>query len=110
MASRGSEPPDGRNRPPQGNRTEDRRDKKTNDSNIMESDFILLDELVYAPLHALAESDQRLRAQVVNAVKIMGSLKQNGQEEVIHLDNINIAYDQVRQEGEEGYSVDNLQL
>ncbi|EOT27453.1 hypothetical protein C805_01561 [Eubacterium sp. 14-2] len=110
MASRGSEPPDGRNRPPQGNRTEDRRDKKNNDSNIMESDFILLDELVYAPLHALAESDQRLRAQVVNAVKIMGSLKQNGQEEVIHLDNINIAYDQVRQEGEEGYSVDNLQL
>lgn len=84
--------------------------KKNSDGGIMESNFILLDELVYAPLHALAESNQRLRAHVVDAIRSMGSVKQNGQEEIIHLDNMNIAYDQVRQEGEDGYSVDNLQL
>lgn len=80
------------------------------DASFMDSDFILLDDLVYAPLHALAESNQNLRAHIVEAIKDMSSVRQNGQEEVIHLDNINIAYDQVRQEGEEGYSIDNLQL
>ena len=40
----------------------------------------------------------------------MGTSEQNGQEEIIHLNNINIAYDQVRPEAEEGYSVDNLQV
>lgn len=75
-----------------------------------DSDFIPLDDLVYAPLHALAKSNQQLRAQVVDAVKSMGTLRQNGQEEIIRLNNINIAYDQVRPEGEEGYSVDNLQM
>lgn len=76
---------------------------------IMDNDFIPLDDLVYAPLHALAQSDHRLRAQIVDAIKSMGTSKQSGQEETIHLNNINIAYDQLRPE-EEGYSVDNLQV
>jgi len=76
---------------------------------IMDNDFIPLDDLVYAPLHALAQSGHRLRAQVLDAIKSMGTSKQNGQEETIHLNNINIAYDQLRPE-EEGYSVDNLQV
>lgn len=75
-----------------------------------ESDFILLDDLVYAPLHALSKSNQQLRSQVVDAIKSMGVVRQEGQEETIWLNNINIAYEQVRQEGEEGYSVDNLQM
>lgn len=75
-----------------------------------ESDFIPLDDLVYAPLHALAKSNQQLRAQVIDAIKSMGTLRQNGAEESICLNNINIAYEQVRPEGEEGYSVDNLQM
>lgn len=77
---------------------------------IMDNDFIPLDDLVYAPLHALAQSNHRLRAQIIDAIKAMGSSKQNGQEETIHLDNINIAYDQLRPEGDEGYSVDSLQV
>lgn len=75
-----------------------------------DSNFILLDDLVYAPLHALAKSNQQLRAQIVDAIKSMGVICQNGQEETIRLNNINIAYDQVRPEGEEGYSVDNMQM
>lgn len=77
---------------------------------IMDSDFIPLDDLVYAPIHALAKSNHQLRAEIVNAIRSMGTSKQNGQEEVIHLNNINIAYDQIRPDGEEGYSVDNLQV
>lgn len=67
-----------------------------------DSDFIPLDDLVYAPLHALAKSNRQLRAQVVEAIKSMGVLRQNGTEETVCLNNINIAYDQVRPEGEEG--------
>lgn len=75
-----------------------------------ESDFIPLDDLVYAPLHALAVSNQQLRAQVVEAIKSMGTLCQNGTEEIIQLNNVNISYEQIRPEGEEGYNVDNLQM
>ncbi|MDR2043733.1 MAG: DUF2589 domain-containing protein [Clostridium sp.] len=76
----------------------------------MDSDFILLDDLVYAPLNALAKSNQQLRAHVVSAIRSMGSVRQNGQEEIIHLNNINIAYEQIKPEAEEGYNVENLQL
>lgn len=75
-----------------------------------DSDFIPLDDLVFAPLHALAKSNQLLREQVVEAIKSMGTSRQNGTEESIHLNNINVAYEQVRPEGDEGYSVDNLQM
>ncbi|MCI9073237.1 MAG: DUF2589 domain-containing protein [Lachnospiraceae bacterium] len=75
---------------------------------MVDSSFIPLDDLVYAPLHALAQSNQQLRAQVVETIKSMGTLRQNGTEETIQLQNLNIAYEQVRQEGDEGYSVDNL--
>lgn len=75
-----------------------------------DNEFIPLDDLVYAPLHALAKSSQQLQAYVVDAIKGMGTLRQNGQEETIQLNNINIAYDQVWQEGDEGYRVDNMQM
>lgn len=75
-----------------------------------ESEFIPLDDLVYAPLHALAKSNQQLRAQIVEGIKSMGLKKQVGTDEIINLQSLNIAFDQVRQDGDEGYSVDNLQM
>lgn len=75
-----------------------------------ESDFMLLDDLVYAPLHALAQSNHQLRAQIVEAIKSMGRKKQVGKDEVIDLESLNIGFNQVRPEGDEGYSVDNLQM
>lgn len=85
-------------------------EEEVKNGEIMDNDFIPLDDLVYAPLHALAQSNHRLRAQIVDAIKNMGTSKQNGQEETIHLNNINIAYDQLRPESDEGYSVDTLQV
>lgn len=85
-------------------------DEENKNGAIMDSDFIPLDDLVYAPLHALARSNCQLRAEIVEAIRSLGTSKQVGQEEVIHLNNINIAYDQIRPEGDEGYSVDNLQV
>lgn len=71
-------------------------EEKRNREGYRDSDFILLDDLVYAPLHALAKSNQQLRAQVVEAIKSMGVSRLNGQEETIQLKNLNIAYEQVR--------------
>lgn len=85
-------------------------EKEKSNGEIMDNDFIPLDDLVYAPLHALAQSNHRLRAQIVDAIKSMGTSKQSGQEETIHLNNINIVYDQLRPESEDGYSVDSLQV
>lgn len=95
---------------PRGKENSQSDDHDKNSDSIMDSEFILLDDLVYAPLHALAKSNQQLRAHVVDAIKDMATVKQNGQEEIVHLNNINIAYDQIRPETEAGYSVDNLQL
>lgn len=89
---------------------EDKITQDTGNAGIMDSEFIALDALVYAPLHALAESNRLLRAQIVEAIRSMGTQRYNGSEEITHLDNINIAYDQIRQDGEDGYSVDNLQV
>ena len=89
--------------------TPESKEEKSN-GEIMDNDFIPLDDLVYAPLHALAQSNHRLRAQIVDAIKSMGTSRQSGQEEIIHLNNINIAYDQLRPESEDGYSVDSLQV
>jgi hypothetical protein len=86
------------------------RDGNGNNTGIMDSDFIPLDELVYAPLHALAESNLQLRSHVIDCIKQMGTTQQNGQEEIIHLNNMNIAYDQIRQDSDDSYSVENLQL
>lgn len=85
-------------------------EQSKNKEGYLDSDFIPLDDLVYAPLHSLAKANHQLRTYVVDAIKSLGLVRQNGQEEVIHLDNINIAYEQVRSETEEGYSVDNMKL
>lgn len=74
------------------------------------SEFIPLDDLVYAPLHALALSNEQLRARVVDTIRDMGTIKRTGTEETVHLHNMNIAYEQVRPEDNEGYNVDNLQV
>lgn len=81
----------------------------TSGPGFRDSGFIPLDDLVYAPLHALSRADLQLRAQVVEAIRSMGTLQQDGTEETVRLSNLNIAYEQVRPE-EEGYAVDNLQL
>lgn len=74
------------------------------------SEFIPLDDLVYAPLHALALSNEQLRARVVDTIRNMGTVKQQGSEEIVSLHNMNIAYEQIRPEGDDGYNVDNLQV
>lgn len=85
-------------------------EKEQGTASFQDSDFIPLEDLVYAPLYALARSNHQLRAQVIDAIQSMGTVRQSGQDKIVHLDNINIAYDQVRPEGDGGYSVDNLQV
>lgn len=83
--------------------------KEESKNQVAESEFIPIEDLVYAPLYALAQSNQQLRAHIVESIKTMGYTEQQNKEEIIHLKHINLAYDQVKQEAD-GYSVDNLQV
>lgn len=76
----------------------------------LNDEFLPLDELVYAPVRALVNSNRQLQSQIVELLKSTGTIRQDGSEEIIQLDSLNIAYEQVRPEAEDEYSVDNLQL
>lgn len=78
--------------------------------NILDSDFVNLDDLVYAPLHALAESNHKLRSEVINNIQSMANVDNKNNEEIYELKKINIAYNQVRADVDDSYSVDKLQV
>ena len=90
-------------------KTKEQEATKEGTGNVIDSDFIPLEDLVYAPLYALAKSNQQLKSNIIESIRSMGKAEHTNKEEIIHLDHMNIAYDQVKQD-EEGYSVDNLQL
>lgn len=90
-------------------KTEPEESRENNDG-YLDNDFIPLNDLVYAPLHALALSNIQLRESVLEAIRSMGTVKQNGQEEIIHMNHINLAYEHIKPEEEDGYSVENLQV
>lgn len=75
-----------------------------------EKDFIRLEELVYAPLHALVKSNQQLRTEVLDTVRSMAAVRQQGKEEILQLENINIGYDQIRKEEDDNCRIDKLQM
>ena len=77
---------------------------------ILDSDFVNLDDLIYAPLHALAESNYKLRSELINNVQNMATVDNGNDGTIYNLKNINIAYDQVRADVDYSYSVDKLQV
>lgn len=76
----------------------------------IDNDFIRLNDLVYAPLEALADSNIQLQRSALQAIQEMGTVKQDGEETVIHLNNTNLAYEHIKPEQGDGYSVENIQL
>lgn len=88
----------------------DAKNKGRGQETILDSDFVNLDDLVYAPLHALAESNHKLRSEVINNIQNMATVDNSNNEVIYHLKWINIAYDQVRADVDDSYSVDKLQV
>lgn len=83
---------------------------KQKSSKALFDDFLPLEELVYAPLDALIQSNERLHAQIVETIRGMGDVKQEGKKEVVHLKHVNLAYDQLSQETGDKYRIDNLRV
>lgn len=75
-----------------------------------DQEFIRLEELVYAPLHALVTSNQQLRTEVLNAVRNMSEVRQQGKEEILQLENMKIGYEQIRKEEDDNCHIDHLQM
>ena len=85
-------------------------DYQDSQSEIMESKFVDLNDLVYAPLCALAESNHNLRNEIINSIISMSSVDNDNQEKTYHLKRLNIAYEQLRSDIDDSYSVDTLQV
>ncbi|MBR6403956.1 MAG: DUF2589 domain-containing protein [Eubacterium sp.] len=83
---------------------------KVESSSTVDSDFVKLDELVYAPLHALAESDYHLREEIIQSIKSLSQPNIKGDEQMLFLKTLNIAFEQVRANDKEKYKVDTLQV
>ena len=66
-------------------------DETTNDTN----QFLPLDELVYAPLKAVALSNMSLATSFIDNIKSLGTVKHIGNEEVLFLQKLNIEYDKL---------------
>ncbi len=84
--------------------------KQNSENTYMDNDFIELKSLIYAPLEALAESNFQLQRSTLRALQEMGTLRKDGDESVIHLKTTNLAYEHIKPEQEDGYSVENIQL
>lgn len=80
------------------------------DGTYQDQEFIRLEELVYAPLHALVASNQQLRTEVLNTVRSMSEVRQQGKEEILQLEKMKIGYDQIRKEEDDNCRIDNLQM
>lgn len=66
-------------------------DETTDDT----SQFFPLDDLVYAPLKAVAVSNMNLSTSLIDNIKSLGTVKHIGNEEVLFLKKLNIEYDKL---------------
>lgn len=89
---------------------EDIRESADENGKYQEQEFIRLEELVYAPLHALVASNQQLRTEVLDAVRSMSEVRQQGKEEIFQLEHMKVGYDRISGEEDDNCHIDNLQM
>lgn len=76
---------------------------------VMDNDFMPLQELVYASLQALEESNIRLHNHAINTIKRLTSNTTTNTDDIIHLKNLSLAFDQIHPD-DDGYCLDKMQL
>ena len=81
-----------------------------NCQNIMNSEFMPLNELVYAAIQALEDSNLRLNKHAIKVIKSLGKEKVENKKNIIELENMHIAFKQIHSDNDDGYCVDNMQL
>ena len=90
--------------------TTDGETKGVGKSTYKDNEFMDLKDLVYAPLEALADSNMRLQHTALQTISSMGTVKTDGDETVVHLNNTNLAYEHIKSGQDDEYSVENIQL
>lgn len=76
---------------------------------VMDNDFMPLQELVYASLQAIEESNIRLHNHAINTIKRLTSNTATNTDDIIHLKNLSLAFDQIHPD-DDGYCLDKMQL
>lgn len=78
---------------------------------IYKNDYISLDDLVYAPLHAVSESNMKLSTNIIELINKTGSIDKGPDgEEVIKLKTINLAYKQIKNDETDTQQIEEVEL
>lgn len=74
------------------------------------SQFLPLDELVYAPLEAVALSNMNLSTSLIDNIKSLATVKHIGNEEVLFLKKLNIEYDKLHPSGNNDTYIEKVEM
>ena len=85
-------------------------EEQENNQKIIDSEFMPLNELVYATIQALEDSNLRLNNHAIKVIKSLGKEKVENKKDIIELENMRIAFEQIHSDNDDGYCVDNMQL
>lgn len=81
-----------------------------NDNGTYSSNFIDLEDLVYTPLHAVSQSNINLGGSVIDLMTSMGSIHPKDEDNTIHLKTVNLAYEQINNDGMNGKTIEEVEL
>lgn len=85
--------------------TEEKGGNLPKEANIV-NPFLSLEEVVYAPLDALAASNAQLSRTVIDEIRRMGRTEYREGEEVLYLNKLNLAYQRMHSGEDEAYRED----
>ncbi len=83
---------------------------KNRDTTFSNNNFVSLDELVYAPLHAVAHSNISLANHLIELIQKSGNIRKRDTEDITALDTLNVSYQQLRNDEDNTKSLDEIEL
>lgn len=81
-----------------------------NTATFSNNNFVSLDELIYAPLHAVAHSNINLADHLIELIQKTGSVRKKDTEDIISLNTLNVSYQQLRNDEDNTKSLEEIEL
>lgn len=74
------------------------------------NNFVNIDELVYAPLKAVAQSNTQLSGSIMDLIADTGDINPSDENDTIHLKTVNLAYEQINNDSTNGKVIEEIGL
>lgn len=72
--------------------------------------FVNLEELIYAPLYSVAQSNIQLSGNIMDLIASTGNTAPSDEKDTIHLKTVNLAYEQINNDGMDGKVIEEVGL